>query len=41
MIVDVKNINVKIKKYWTFKKREIKLKTAHEELESLIKKSLN
>tara|TARA_B100001057_G_scaffold501098_1_gene620503 strand:+ start:3933 stop:5459 length:1527 start_codon:yes stop_codon:yes gene_type:complete len=39
MEVDVKSLNITKNKYWSFKKRHINLKTATEELESLLKKS--
>ena len=36
MEVDLKSANITKKKYWSFKKRYINLKTANEELESTI-----
>lgn len=40
MEVDINSLKVKIEKYWVLKKRSIKLNTATEELEELIKKSV-
>ncbi len=40
MEIDLKNLKITKKKYWSFKKREINLKTASEELESLLAKSV-
>ncbi len=40
MVLDTKNLTFKIRKYWSLKQRSINLKTAEEELESLIDKSI-
>ena len=40
MEVDLKSLNITKKKYWSFKKRYINLKTANEERESLVAKSV-
>ena len=40
LVLNVKNLNFKIKKYWEFKQKSINLKNAEEELESLIEDSV-
>ena len=40
MTINLKSLDTKIEKYWKLKRREIKLKTATEELEELLSKSI-
>ena len=40
LVLNTKNLKFKIQKYWTLQQREINLKTADEELEYLLKRSI-